>query len=72
MTRNAGQVNPTLSLQQNAERSAESKTTVAQFRHANRIAFNPFGNGQLRAFFDCAGSCATVMRGKEAIEEGGI
>jgi hypothetical protein len=36
---------------------------------ANRIAFNRFGNGQLRAFPIALAVAAQMMRGKEAIEE---
>jgi len=43
-------------------------TTPARSRHANRIAFNPFGNGQLRAFSIALAVAAQMMRGKEAID----
>jgi hypothetical protein len=36
--------------QQNAVRSAKGRTTRARPGNANRLAFNPFRNGLLRAF----------------------
>lgn len=72
LTRNAGQVDSTPSLQQNAERSAEGMTTLVRSKHANRFAFNPFGNGKVRAFSIALAVAAQVMRGKETIEGEGI
>ena len=72
LTRNAGQIDPTPSLQQNAERSAVGMTLRARSERANRIAFNRFGNGQLRAFPIALAVAAQMMRGKEAIEGEGI
>ena len=69
LTRNAGQVESTPSLQQNAEQSAEGMTTRARSGHANRLAFNPFGNGQLRAFPIALAVAAQMMSGEKLSKE---
>ena len=60
---------PRPAFQQNALRSAEGMTSAAPFRRANRHAFNPFGNGQLRALPIATQVSEQMIRGRKRTKE---